>query len=221
MLGLSLQFRIKGPTGSRPQSCRSGQCWALQVWTYRKHRAGRKNGRSSLSHLLILAKCGRALPLPSGLSSPHALRREGVLTLVHNVVQGDSDSGRLIDLAGASLRASGLPIHNHYVQRFLLPATQLGVLAPAPWAGPDPRSRYPVTYGTGGLVLPTQGVGCKLKVDVKAERGAGAGLSAEQTRLSRSHTLFLRSAGRVTPAALSPPLFSPGPVSRTSRLPLS
>ena len=109
--------------------------------------------------------------------------------------------------------------------RFLLSAGQLRVLEPAPRTRPDPRSPEAVasspTGSEGWSPYQPPGAGRQRRADLKAEPGAGAGLSAEQTRLSRSHTLTPRRSGRANPAAGSFPVSSPPPGPRTGRFPLS
>lgn len=173
-------------------------------------------GEEFLSHLLARAKCGRRAlrRVPRSAGNPHRQLRAG-REFSPPSQQGDRDPRSRATRPGQDCGPVAVPSATSCAG-FLLPAGQLRVL--------EPRNRRLLTYRIGGLVPHPHphppGAGRQRRADLKAEPGAGAGLSAKQTRLSRSHTIAPRSSGRANRAAVSFPVSSPPLGPWTDRFPL-
>lgn len=80
-------------------------------------------------------------------------------------------------------------MRNQYVQGSYTPQSSWGSGSRRPGQAWMLRSRHLLTYGIGGLVPLPQGRHENRERISKRSGGWGTGLSAQRTRLSRSHTL--------------------------------
>lgn len=188
-----------------PEPSLSGQTWALQVWTSPKDRAGREEeSERFLSHIAWAATALRPA-LKSCTGYPH-------LTL-----------GATTEFSPPSVTGCATcpllycrPVAGPFVTSMCkVPLLRSPIGVPGAKATDRPGSRIAVAFSPMGSEgwFPHPGGGMQTESGSQSRAEAEAGLSAQQTRLSRSHTLSPRSAGRAVTATLSSPLSSsrPGP----------